>query len=118
MQIGLSRPQQGGGELRMIWRIGEMLGFEANRLVLPVGNAPVPFQTAVEKIGGVNLDARLAAIQAKPSSAFRMIKHRRRIIKAVPAIQHKAIVQGPPDFVHWAWPGPVIEWRTLHRNHF
>src|SRR4051794_14551262 len=51
-------PEDGRGEVRLMDRVGEVLGLEAEPLVLPVDDAPFAGERAVQVVAGVELKAR------------------------------------------------------------
>ena len=59
LSIRRARSEDRRGEARMMNRVGVMLGLEAERLVLPVDDAPLPLEGPVKEVGGVELYRRL-----------------------------------------------------------
>ena len=55
LRIGLARLQNGSREIRMVHRIGKVIRFHAERLMLLVYHAVLPFQRPVQEIARVEL---------------------------------------------------------------
>ena len=64
--VGLARPEHGAWELRLIRGIREVLGLEAQRAPARIGAARLPAEAAVQKIAGVELEARLVVSTSSP----------------------------------------------------
>ena len=70
--VGLAWAQHGAGELRLIWRIGEMLGFEAQPGMVMVAHAVLTHQCAIEEVTRIELHARLGGIYRKHAPTVRV----------------------------------------------
>src|SRR5438105_1944530 len=57
--VGVARSKDDGWEVRMVYRIGKMLGFQTEGLVLLVRCPTLPFQLPVKEITGIELNAWL-----------------------------------------------------------
>src|SRR5947207_15811605 len=71
--IRLPGPQNGGREIRVIRRVGQMLGFQAPRAVLVI-NVPVFSRTcAIQKLPDVELHTSLGRVHLQDTPATRFL---------------------------------------------
>ena len=74
--VNLSRLQENGREVRLVDRIREVLGLEANPMVLLVFLAALTDVGAVEIVPGVELDTRLRGQDLEQTTGARVIERR------------------------------------------
>ena len=76
----------------MVRRIGEVLGFKAERTVLFIIHAADPRKFSIEKIAGVKLHARFGREHFHPATGSRLFNPRDRLQTRTSAFQNEVLV--------------------------
>src|SRR6185295_14998712 len=102
--IFVSRLQFGGGEIRMVGRVGIMLGLQAKCIAVVVNVTALSMHRAVQEVAGIELDARFSGQHLHDASALGIVDLRRQPRRlGDSAIEHKL----------WSYPRPNFSCSSL-----
>jgi hypothetical protein len=92
MAVDIARSQDGRWEVRMIRRIGKMLGFQAERGILGEHMPVASGHGSIERVAGVQMDAGLCGQDIKHATADRIDQTRCRAQFAGNSIDHPGVI--------------------------